>query len=138
LLKQPFEQSGIRPDRGSLTVEVDQKMPFTCRNNRFAKMRSRSLQRETVGHFQRSGKKTGAKYFLHRTGRRAKSVKARGETCSRGGSGSSRNVASVTTPSNPSDPTNNPIKSKPVLFLWVRPPVFRISPLASTTSRPMT
>ena len=34
-----------------------------------------------------------------------------------GGSGRSFNVISVTTPSIPSEPTNKPIKLKPVLFL---------------------
>ena len=55
-----------------------------------------------------------------------------------GGIGSSLTVISVTTPSIPSDPTNNPIKSNPVLFLCTRPPVRKISPLASTTSSPTT
>ena len=39
-----------------------------------------------------------------------------------GGSGINFNVASVTTPSRPSEPTNSRCRSKPVLFLCVRPP----------------
>lgn len=34
----------------------------------------------------------------------------------------SLSVASVTTPSSPSEPTNIPIRSNPVLFLWHRLP----------------
>ncbi len=55
-----------------------------------------------------------------------------------GGCGSRRRVASVTIPSSPSDPTKSEMRSKPVLFLWVRLPVRRMSPLARTTSSPRT
>ena len=55
-----------------------------------------------------------------------------------GGNGKSFRIISVVTPSIPSDPTNNPIKSKPVLFLWTRPPVRSTSPLANTISSPTT
>ena len=47
-------------------------------------------------------------------------------------------VASVTTPSSPSEPTNRPAKSNPDLFLWVRPPNRTIPPPARTTSKPRT
>ena len=56
----------------------------------------------------------------------------------KGGSGMSFSVASVTTPSRPSEPTNKPVKSNPVLFLWVRPPNRTMAPPARTTSRPRT
>ena len=50
-------------------------------------------------------------------------------TARAGGKGNKRKVASLTMPNNPSEPTKRPTRSKPVLFLWVRPPHLTMAPL---------
>jgi hypothetical protein len=55
-----------------------------------------------------------------------------------GGSGRRRSVASVITPSVPSDPTNSRLRSYPATSLIVRPPRRSARPSARTTSRPST
>src|SRR5699024_6513032 len=54
------------------------------------------------------------------------------------GLGIKRIIASVTTPNVPSEPTINLVKSYPVTFLTVFPPVRIISPVGVTTSNPIT
>ena len=55
-----------------------------------------------------------------------------------GGKGSSLRVASVITASKPSVPVKKRGKSKPVLFLCVRPPTRTMAPSGNTTCRPST
>src|SRR5262245_12279165 len=54
------------------------------------------------------------------------------------GAGRNANVASVTTPSVPSEPTNSRVKSYPATPFAARRPVRTTSPDASTTSSPRT
>ena len=70
---------------------------------------------------------------LARVGKTARNV-----TVSPVGRGTSRTVAPVTTPSVPSDPTNNRVRSYPTTSFRVRPPVRTTSPEANTTSSPAT
>ena len=137
--QQRSQRARLASHRIRLAIEIDEQVALAFRHDRLPQMLARRAQGKGVGDLQRRGQETRGERSPAPRSRRLWKVRKLADNDARaGGSGSRRSVASVTTPSRPSLPTNMPIRSKPVLFLCVRPPVRSTRPSASTTSSPST
>jgi hypothetical protein len=104
-------------DRGRAAVDLHDEVRVSGWKGFGTKPLARGFEREGVGDFQRGRQVAGVENRLHGGGGHRELGKMAASIARHAGFGISRSVASVTTPSMPSDPVKRPTRSKPVLFL---------------------